>query len=100
MPAGGLKYPGQVADSERAVALSFVLTDKHVVNIIDNEINFDNKIRVMFNSAEACKRAFADYTEAYANKASKHEISNDVLQVCTADPRLYNDELTPVELWK
>lgn len=100
VPPGGLKYPDQVADSERSVALSFVLTDKHIVTAIDTEINFDNKLRVMFNSAGACKREHNAYLAAYAAGASNHEISADVLQVCTADPNIYSDELTPVELWK
>lgn len=100
VPPGGLKYPDQAADSERAVGLSFVIKDKHAVRIVENEINFDNKIRVMFNSAEVCKREFEAYTTAYAGNNPRHEICTDVLQVCTADPRLYNDDLTPVELWK
>ena len=98
MPPGGLKYPDQAADSERSVALSFVLTDKHIVTAIDTEINFDNKLRVMFNSAGACEREHNAYLAAYAAGASNHEISADVLQVCTADPNIYSDELTPVEL--
>ena len=58
-PAGGLQYPAQKEANAKPVVLSFVITEKHAVKFDGPEMNFDDKIRVVFDSKEAAKKLVA-----------------------------------------
>lgn len=99
-PAGGLQYPAQKEANTKPVVLSFVITEKHAVKFDGPEMNFDGKIRVVFDSKEAAKNVYDAYINACVNSAANYEINANVQSVHTADPNLYNNVENPAVLWK
>ena len=99
-PACGLQYPAQKEANAKPVVLSFVITEKHAVKFDGPEMNFDDKIRVVFDSKEAAKNVYDAYINACVNSAANYEINANAQSVHTADPNLYNNVKTPAVLWK
>ena len=69
-PAGGLQYPAQKEANAKPVVLSFVITEKHAVKFDGPEMNFDDKIRVVFDSKEAARKPQRTYTMRILTPAS------------------------------
>lgn len=99
-PVGGLQYPAQREANAKTVVLSFVLNEDQAVKIDGAEMNFDDKIRVVFDSVEAGQTVYDAFINARTNKAAKYEIRDNVQTVHTADPNLYNNVENPAVLWK